>query len=207
MKSVNWPRLLLLGLMSASASSVSAGNVALTPGQYEGLMVAITPDHKVEGYFSEELGEGVSRRCAFYLQGQLDDASPMRVTTWSHQAFPGSVAATADGIELRVPKGQEHPGCGSVLGPMISTGLALSRTASKHWIGLATVSAERAYLQKNRGEDGSRGPYIIKGDVVGLLAYQPGWAHVEFTGDDERSHIGWIRQDQINPLKPSDSLR
>ncbi|WP_342719030.1 hypothetical protein [Pseudomonas parafulva] len=58
MKKVNCPRLMFLGLMSASAWSVSAGNVALTPGQYEGLLVAITPDHKVEGYFSEELGEG-----------------------------------------------------------------------------------------------------------------------------------------------------
>jgi len=206
MKSVYWIRLLVLGMMSASAPLVAAGSVALSPGQYEGLMVAITPDHKVEGYFSEEIGEGVSRRCAFYFQGQLDDATPMRVTTWSRRAFPGSVAATADGVELRVPKGQEHPGCGSVLGPMISTGLALSRTASKRWVGLATVSVERAYLQKNLGEHGSTGPYIIKGDVVGLLAYQRGWAHVEFTGNDERSHIGWIRQDQLNPLKPSDSV-
>ncbi|MFJ4153500.1 hypothetical protein ACIPZF_01645 [Pseudomonas sp. NPDC089752] len=206
MKGTLFSQLLLSGMLaSASAAPVLAGNAAPKAGQYEALMLAVTPDRKVEGFYSEELGEGVSRRCAFYLQGQLNDAERTQVTTWRREAYPGSIAITSDSISLTVPRGQEHPGCMSVLGPMISTGLTLSRIASKPWIGLVTVSADKAYLQKTRSGQAGNGPYIIKGDVVGVLAYEAGWAKVEFPGTDDRSHIGWIRQDQYSRLQPAGS--
>ena len=141
------------------------------------------------------MGEGVTRRCAFYLQGK-----PEALTTWLDDAFPGSVTASSDGVTLSVERGREHPGCINVLMPEIATGLDLTQTASKNWIGLVTVSADKAYLQKTPGAKAIKRPYIVKDDVVGVLAFKEGWAQVEFINVQDRSFIGWISQDQYARL-------
>lgn len=123
-----------------------AGSAALHSGKYEGLMLAVTPANQVEGFYSEAMGEGVSRRCTFYLQGK-----PEALTTWLDAAYPGSVAVASDGVVLTVEQGRQHPGCINVLMPEIATGLDLTQTASKKWIGLVTVSADKAYLLKTPG--------------------------------------------------------
>src|SRR5471032_1382701 len=64
-------RFLAAGVLSLCAIAPAfAGETALHSGKYEGLMLAVTPEHQVEGYYAEELGEGVTRSCAFYLQGK-----------------------------------------------------------------------------------------------------------------------------------------
>ncbi|MCX9149791.1 MULTISPECIES: hypothetical protein [Pseudomonas] len=189
-------RLLAVGVLSLCAVAPAlAGSAALHSGKYEGLMLAVTPDHQVEGFYSESMGEGVSRGCTFYLQGK-----PGALTTWLDTAYPGSVAPSADGVTLTVEEGRQHPGCLNVLMPEIATGLDLTQTADKKWIGLVTVSADKAYLLKTPSAKPAKRPYIVKGDVVGLLALKDGWAEVEFTNADDRSFTGWISQDQYSRL-------
>ena len=172
-----------------------AGAAELHSGKYEGLMLAVTPEHQVEGYYAEELGEGVTRSCTFYLQGQ-----PEALTTWLDKAYPGSVAASSDGVTLTVEQGREHPGCISVLMPEIATGLDLTQTASKQWIGLVTVTANKAYLLKKPGAEAAKRAYIVKDDVVGVLAFKDGWAEVEFTNAKDHTYTGWISQNQYARL-------
>ncbi|WP_288375303.1 hypothetical protein [uncultured Pseudomonas sp.] len=186
----------LLGL----SASVHAGAAALKAGQYDALMLAVTPDRQVEGYYSEALGEGVTRHCTFYLKGQISGDGAVALATWEDQTFPGSLAATGDGVTLTVARGREHPGCVSVLMPEIATGLELSRYAEKPWIALLTVTADKAYLRKQAGSSASKRPYIVKGDVVGVLAFKDGWAKVEFINQDDRSFTGWISQGQYSRL-------
>lgn len=189
-------RLLAMGVLSLCVVvPVFAGPAALQSGKYEGLMLAVTPQQQVEGFYSEAMGEGVTRGCSFFLQGK-----PEALTTWREAAYPGSVAAAADGVTLTVEQGRQHPGCINVLMPDIATGLELSRTARKKWIGLVTVSAEKAYLLKTPGAKATKRPYIVKNDVVGVLAFKDGWAQVEFINADERSFTGWISQDQYARL-------
>ncbi|CRM56276.1 MULTISPECIES: hypothetical protein [unclassified Pseudomonas] len=189
-------RLLAMGVLSLCVVvPVLAGPAALQSGKYEGLMLAVTPQQQVEGFYSEAMGEGVTRGCSFFLQGK-----PEALTTWREAAYPGSVAAAADGVTLTVEQGRQHPGCINVLMPDIATGLELSRTARKKWIGLVTVSAEKAYLLKTPGAKATKRPYIVKNDVVGVLAFKDGWAQVEFINADERSFTGWISQDQYARL-------
>ena len=189
-------RFLAMGALSLCAIVPAfAGSAVLHSGKYEGLMLAVTPEHQVEGFYAEEMGEGVTRRCAFYLQGK-----PEALTTWLDDAFPGSVTASSDGVTLSVERGREHPGCINVLMPEIATGLDLTQTASKNWIGLVTVSADKAYLQKTPGAKAIKRPYIVKDDVVGVLAFKEGWAQVEFINVQDRSFIGWISQDQYARL-------
>ena len=189
-------RFLAVGVLSCCAvAPVFAGADALHSGKYEQLMLAVTPEHQVEGFYAEELGEGVTRSCAFYLKGK-----PEALTTWLDDAYPGSLAPSSDGVTLTVEEGRQHPGCMSVLIPQIATGLNLSRTASKNWIGLVTVAADKAYLLKTPGAAVDKRPYIVKDDVVGVLAYKDGWAQVEFTNAKDHSFIGWISQDQYSRL-------
>ena len=189
-------RFLAVGVLSLCAIAPACANeTALHSGKYEGLMLAVTPEHQVEGFYSEELGEGVTRTCTFYLQG-----APDALTTWVNDAYPGSVTASSDGVTLTVEQGRQHPGCLSVLMPEIATGLDLTQTARKQWIGLVTVTADKAYLLKTPGDNAGKHPYIVKDDVVGVLAYKNGWAQVEFTNAKDRSFTGWIRQDQYSRL-------
>ncbi|WP_219269221.1 hypothetical protein [Pseudomonas sp. Xaverov 259] len=189
-------RILALSVLSLCALAPTlAGAAELHSGKYEGLMLAVTPEHQVEGYYAEELGEGVTRSCTFYLQGQ-----PEALTTWLDKAYPGSVAASSDGVTLTVEQGREHPGCISVLMPEIATGLDLTQTASKQWIGLVTVTADKAYLLDEPDADAAKRPYIVKDDVVGVLAFKDGWARVEFTNAKDHTYTGWISQDQYARL-------
>ena len=185
-------------LVQAFAAPSFAAN--LEAGRYDALMLAVTPDRQVEGYYSETLGEGVTRHCTFYLKGQISGDGAVALATWEDQTFPGSLAATGDGVTLTVARGREHPGCVSVLMPEIATGLELSRYAEKPWIALLTVTADKAYLRKQAGSSASKRPYIVKGDVVGVLAFKDGWAKVEFINQDDRSFTGWISQDQYRRL-------
>ncbi|WP_241093964.1 MULTISPECIES: hypothetical protein [Xanthomonas] len=194
-------RFLAIGLFSlCPVAPALAGTAALHSGKYEGLMLAVTPEHRIEGFYSEEMGEGVSRGCSFYLQGKAEGNAPVSVTTWSQEAYPGTVAASSDGVTLTVKQGRQHPGCLSVLMPEIATGLDLTRTASNTWIGLVTVSADKAYLQKTPGPKTPKGAYVVKGDVVGVLAFKDGWAQVEFINANNGSFTGWIGRDQYARL-------
>lgn len=189
-------RFLAIGVLSLCAlTSAFAEAGELHSGTYEGLMLAVTPEHQVEGYYAEEMGEGVTRSCAFYLQGK-----PEALTTWLDDAYPGSVAPSADGVTLTVEQGRQHPGCLSVLTPEIATGLDLTQTASRQWIGLLTVKADKAYLLKEPGADVTKRPYIVKDDVVGVLAFKGGWARVEFTNAKDHTYTGWISQEQYSRL-------
>ncbi|AZF22729.1 MULTISPECIES: hypothetical protein [unclassified Pseudomonas] len=189
-------RFLAVGVLSLCAVVPAlAGSAALHSGKYEGLMLAVTPQQQVEGFYSESLGEGVTRGCRFFLQG-----TPAALTTWLDVAYPGSVAAASDGVTLTVAQGRQHPGCINVLMPEIATGLELSQTARKKWIGLVTVSADKAYLLKAPGAKAAKRPYIVKNDVVGVLAFKDGWAQVEFINADDRSFTGWISQEQYARL-------
>ena len=190
---VRFPGVVVLSLCAVVSAAAGAGE--LHSGKYEALMLAVTPEHQVEGYYAETLGEGVTRSCAFYLQGQ-----PEALTTWLDNAYPGSVAASSDGVILTVEQGREHPGCLSVLMPEIATGLELTETANTQWIGLVTVSADKAYLLDEPGADAAKRPYIVKDDVVGVLAFKDGWAKVEFTNAKDHTYTGWISQDQYARL-------
>lgn len=193
-------RFLAMGVLSLCAVAPAfAGAPALHSGMYEGLMLAVTPEHQLEGFYAEELGEGVSR-CAFYLQGDANG-----LTTWLVDAYPGGVAPSADGVTLTVAQGRQHPGCMSVLMPEIATGLDLTQTANKQWIGLVTVSVDKAYLLKTPEAKAAKRPYIVKDDVVGVLAVKNGWAQVEFINAQNRSFIGWISQEQYARLVPPKS--
>ncbi|MCQ3017218.1 hypothetical protein NLO83_16690 [Pseudomonas tremae] len=196
---------LLRWLVTATVSlfagiSAAADNSTLHAGKYEQLLLAVTPEHQVEGYYAEEIGEDPPFSCAFYLKGAVEAGKDVTIASWSDGAYPGTLKPSTDGVTLTIEHGQQHSGCLNVLVPEIATGLDLSRTASKQWISLVKVKADKAWLQKTPNAKATRGSYIVKGDVVGVLAFKDGAAQVEFINADDRSFTGWVSQDQYAHL-------
>lgn len=50
------------------------------------------------------------------------------------------------------------------------------------------------------GAEAAKRAYIVKDDVVGVLAFKDGWAKVEFTNAKDHTYTGWISQDQYARL-------
>ena len=50
-------RFLAMGVLSlCTVASALAGSPTLHSGKYEGLMLAVTPEHQVEGFYAEARG-------------------------------------------------------------------------------------------------------------------------------------------------------
>lgn len=191
-------RLFLMCALSLGITApVLAQSATPKPGQYEAMLLAVTPDGQIEGYYSEVLGVGVTQHCAFYFNGQGGDA----INTWNNEVYPGYIVASDQGVIMASEHGRDHPACAGLLPPEFSDGIEFGLIELKPWIGLVTVSSDKAYLLKTPGGKSDKRPYIVKEDVVAVLAYKDGWANVEFINSDGRSFTGWIQQDQYVHLK------
>lgn len=161
-------------------------------GLYEGLMLAVSPQGTVTGHYVEEQGEGVVKRCAFSLSGQLAPGGEAAVSSWSNVQLPGRLKFDKGGVTLTLPEGSQHAGCGLVLLPQIATGLALDLVAPAQWVELRTISVDKASFFENPQSPKPRRAYVVKGDVVGVLAEKDGWLQVEYPAKGKRV-AGWLQ--------------
>lgn len=161
-------------------------------GQYEGLMVAVSPQGAVTGHYVEEQGEGVVKRCAFSLSGQLAAGGEAAIRSWSSVQLPGRLKFDKEGVTLTLPEGTQHDGCGLVLMPQIATGLALDLVAPAGWTALHHITADKAPFFDTPQSAKPRRAYVVKGDVVGVLAEQDGWVRVEYPAKGKRV-AGWLQ--------------
>jgi len=161
-------------------------------GVYEGLMVAVSPLGAVTGHFVEEQGEGTVKRCAFSFSGKLSPSGEAAIASWSDVQLPGRLKFEKDSVTLTLPEGSRHAGCGLVLLPQISTGLALDLIAPANWLELRYVTADKAPLFDSPKSAKPRRGYVVKGDVVGVLAEQDGWMQVEYVAKAKRIK-GWLQ--------------
>ena len=186
-------------LLSVVSSSVSAQPPRFHSGMYESLMVAVDRAGVVEGYLSEKSGDAFS--CSFYLKGKLELTGIVHVQTWSETMKPGFIGLSEGGVILAIEGARDYSGCANVLIPEIETGVEYTQTRKADWIGLVTISAEKAFLMATTHPKSKHKGYIVKGDVVGVLGYQDGWAQVEFISDQDRSFTGWIDASQYQAIK------
>jgi len=190
---------LILFTLLVSTSGMAA---TLHSGIYEELQLAVSPQGKITGYYSETLGVGVTRTCAFSLAGEVSAKGDAKIASWSSEVMPGQLVATADGVTLSVPGGQNHDGCSSVMPPLINDGLELSKTRDTAWQSLAQVRAERLYFYRQPEEKTRRKAFIVQDDVVGVLQTQGEWTQVEYLSDEGKSTTGWVKSAALAPLTP-----
>lgn len=191
-------------IVLALTLSVSTAPFAATlqSGVYEELQLAVSPSGEVTGYYSETMGVGVTRNCAFALAGKVSPTGAAEISSWSSDVLPGHLSATADGVALAIPNGQSHDGCMNVMVPQINEGIALSKTQSTQWISLAEVVDDRVYLSSTPDASTRRKAWIVKDDVVGVLKTGQGWTQIQFISEAGKSTTGWVNSTSIKPLTP-----
>jgi hypothetical protein len=171
----------------------------LKSGIYEGLRLAVDAHGAVTGYYRDVQGSGVTKTCSFFLFGR-EKGDAADVVTWNIEAFPGSLKSAKEGVVLRIENGRDHPGCASVLPPLISEGMLLDLDARTDWTSLRRVTAKKSFLlQKPNARKGRS--YLLIGDVVGVLSKSRDWLSVEYANEGKRVR-GWIRAADTAELKP-----
>lgn len=172
----------------------------LKSGIYENLALAVAPNGTVIGRYEESQGEGVSKNCSFFLRGKSRNGEAT-VITWSDHVLSGIVKAVKGGVDLKVAKGTEHAGCGLVLLPQISDGLALDLVRQTKWLDLVRITTERAVLHTDPSGSGETRGFLHKGTTVGVITRRNGWLLVESIFQ-QKAKSGWIRESEAKQPKP-----
>ncbi len=194
---------LLAVLVAGIVASADGVTARFRSGHYEQLILAVDPRGRVTGYYREDQGQGVVKRCAFYIAGR-GKGGAIAVVTWSERAFPGTLTAQKDGVNLRIAQGREHAGCGLVLLPQISQGLDLDRVGDGKWTELRKISSPRAYIHSAPDTAENRKAFGVSGDLVGVISKQGAWLNVDYFGRNGTVR-GWIRANTSSKLVPPES--
>lgn len=192
-----------LVLAWASVACAGADVPVLRSGVYEGLALAVGPGGSVEGLFVHEQGQGVTKRCSFFLKGAVARDGTVKVDSWSVSArMYGDLRTTPSGLMLRLPQAREHSGCGLVLPSETDFALELSSVEATRWIALRVVSAARVALVDKPGEQHAGKFSLPKGSPLGVLQVKGQWLEVESLLDLNHRAKGWVRQTDASPLAP-----
>lgn len=169
------------------------------PGLYEQLMIAVDGQHNLSGFYHEVQGKDVVKECSFFVSGRAT-GSTIPVMTWNEERFPGTLVARPDGVELKVGKAREYPGCGLVILPEISEGIELTRTERTHWKSLWKIVNRRAFLYSKPCTSSRSTIYIVKNGVVGVSERSGTWLYAEFPNNGKIAS-GWIPAADAEPIE------
>ncbi len=197
--------LLLCGLFLFSPHGRAASVVQkFTPGTYEQLMLAVDGEGNLSGVYCEIQGQGVEKRCMFFLKGK-EVGGLAKIVSWgvaSDAVYPGVLKVDGKDVILQINHGQDHPGCGLVLSPDIDTGVSLSRILESNWNSLKIIQASRANLFSEPSSGRKSKSYLIKGDVVGIVSISGEWVNIEFPRGGKSPIKGWIKSSDTKDLLP-----
>ncbi len=193
----------LLAILSAAllCRPLMATPMAVRSGQYDALTLVVA-GHQVSGAFSDHRGENGSGgapqfTCAFLLHGTLD-GDRAKVETWTpgdKRRIAGNLTFEGDDVVLQL---QEHQaGCAATSGDMVRTPYKLSRTMDgAGWLGVALVSAQRAFIRAAPRGSISRRPYLVEFDPVAVLQRAGEWVRVAYPRGGS-SVRGWLRTTEL----------
>lgn len=184
----------LVSACVALTLAASAQAAPLRSGLYEGLMLAVDGSGAVSGSFAQQ------GSCTFQLAGRASSEGTAVVRTLGDvptlaalpalPALEGRLSAGADGVILALPGGQQLPGCGNVLPPLIDQGLALDLTYKGTWTRLVSVAAPKTPLRKTPADAGRA--YVVRGDVLGVVSQRADLLEVAFVNGQGSVVRGWI---------------
>lgn len=146
-------------------------------------------------------GEGITKTCSFFLQGEVKDGM-VNITTWGEKPFAGVLKADANKVNLKIEKGQEHPGCGLVMMPEIATGLSFDLLSNVLWSELRTIANEKSYFHAEPNANKRLKSYLIRGDVIGVVANQGEWLQIDYYSADAKMSRRWIYSGDTETLQP-----
>jgi len=178
-----------------------AASPSVSSGQYAPLTLAVVGGN-VSGVFSDRRGEngpgGAPQfTCAFLLHGTLegDRANIASWTPGDGKRIAGELVFKGDAVTLQLQ--EDQPGCLMTSGDMVQKPYEVSRTMDgADWLGVALVSAHRAFIRTAPGAPASRKPYLVALDPVVILERAGEWTRVEYLGG-ETPVSGWLRTAEL----------
>lgn len=183
----------------ASMTNACAESIAFESGVYENLLLAVSSDGAVTGYYREAQGEGVVKTCAFMFKGEAR-TDVANILIGEDESFTGKIHAETDGINLKIAKGRELPGCGLVLMPEIAEGLSYDLITKVSWSELRTITSEKSYFYSEPKVDKQLKSYLVKGDVVGVVTKEGDWLQVDYYSDGGKMSRRWINNKETTSL-------
>lgn len=178
----------LVSACVALTLAASAQAAPLRSGLYEGLMLAVDESGAVSGSFAQQ------GSCTFQIAGRASPQGTAVVRTLGNTpalpALEGRLSAGADSVSLALPGGQQLPGCGNVLPPLVDKGLELDLTQKGTWTRLVSVAAQKTALRKTPADAGRA--YVVRGDVLGVVSERADLLEVAFVNGQGRVVRGWI---------------
>ena len=184
-------------------AAAAAPPPALRPGVYEDMMLAVGPGGQVTARIYEERGTGPYFSCEVLFAGRAGPGGRVAGVSWAQgeAAHPATLRPTADGVVIDAPGASDYPGCGMTMGEILDQPDEESLTAPARWTALLRVTAPRAVLRPAPA-DGARRPYLVRGDVVGLVGARPGWLEVDYLAAAGRRVHGWLRPGEAAAITP-----
>lgn len=159
-----------------TALNAYAKTLQFEPGVYETLLLAVDKNGAVTGYYYEELGQS---RCRFFVKGNAKQGLA-KLVAWEHEPISGELKAGADEVILTVKGARDFSGCGMVMMPEIDTGVSYSLVAKAPWSELRSIASAKAYFYSEAKADKQLKSYLVKGDVVGVVASQGEWLQIDY---------------------------
>jgi hypothetical protein len=190
-------------LTTWGCAQAAAAAPPLRSGFYEGFVLAVSPTGQVAGHFDMEQGDGATKRCSFDFAGRISGGQAIIHTTGS-PSLNGRIAAGAPGeVTFSMAHVKDLPGCGLVLPPKAEEagGAEFDRIKPGAWTDLARVRGARAALKAAPNGPPGRA-YVVKGDVVGVLARQGDQVQVVYPSERDHWAQGWVAAADLAPLAP-----
>mgnify|MGYP003467277649 CR=1 FL=1 len=185
--------------LSLLTIGVASADSHFKAGQYEFVKMAVTPDNRVEGYYHEVMGEGVSRTCKFFFEGAIDPDGYTYVNTWLDTNIEGVIDNQIDSLFIELAN--DHPGCSSVTAGEAKYGLNLSLLENKPWIGLGVIKEAKVYLNLAPIAGTESKVYIVKDDVISIIDVKDDYTSIEYINNNNKSFKGWIKNSSYSSIK------
>jgi len=211
MKGIGTAALLVATGLVFAAPYAAAEERAPASGVYDSLLLAVDPeDGTLTGFeHADWVGNGSESApqfgCRFALRGQQTAPGRYAIVAW----VPGDRIVgerttiegvlTAKNATVTATFDQRPDGCQYLFTDGASVDHDLS---AKHaWRAVRVVMAKRAYFYSKPSDDARQKSFVVKGDSLGVLSEQPGWAEVEFVADERVAH-GWVEAGALFPDHP-----
>ena len=193
-----------------------AGNLHARPlsGNYGSLLIATdSAEHVVSGYYEDYTGwdpviKAPRFSCIFYLKGSLNSSNKIKIKAWFQAdtdpsyTINGYISLPKNNNILSIHLDTDPGGCWNVQHFADKAIPSFKLIKQRNWIDIRIASSDRTYFYAKPNLKDKKKAYVIKGNVLKILAKKRSWLHAEYKSDAGKVTKGWIRESDLFPNTP-----
>ncbi len=179
-----------------------AGAAPVRSGDYDGLLVGVSPGGQVTAYFESSTGKG-QFSCVFFGSGPVTGNKHILDTWYPADRSPAEVIRgvledVAVGAQpgVRLTLEEEHGGCANVQ-RFASDPASFALTEPGGWIAVGVVAAARAYFHDEPSGQHPRKAFVVTGNPLRIYAARAGWVRAEYVSATGKRTQGWLKASEL----------